>query len=117
MSIRVEVTELAAVTALRPVALLATTNGDRVKVAQVHPQFVDAVATMEVGPGSLRSVEHHPEVVLIYPPAPGDADGFTLLVDGRAHAIASDRLTVIATSAILHRRAPDPSGVATRCEP
>jgi hypothetical protein len=117
MSVRVELSELADVTAQRPVALLATTDGSRVKVAQVFPHMVDGEATVQVGPGSIRSVEHHPDVVLIYPPVPGDLDGFTLLVDGQARVVASDQLVISATSAILHRRLPDAGGPATRCEP
>jgi hypothetical protein len=116
MSVRVELTELADVTAQRPVALLATTDGTRVKVAQVFPHMVDGVVTVQVGPGSIRSVELRPDVVLIYPPIPGDPDGFTLLVDGQARVDASDRLVISATSAILHRRLPDTGQSATRCE-
>lgn len=104
MSVRVELADLANMASQREVAYLTATDGVRVKVMQVHPQFLDGVVNVHVGPGTIRSVEKQPAVVLVFPPTHNDAQGFTLLIDGQADVVAVDRLVITPTAAILHRR-------------
>lgn len=107
MSVRVELTDLATTATQRRVAYLTSTDGTRVKVMQVHPRFVHNAVHVQVGPGTIRIVERQSAVVLVFPPVPGDTEGFTLLIDGQAQVVAADQLVITPTAGILHRRLSD----------
>lgn len=89
----------------RPLAYLTTTDGTRVKVVQVFPRVADAMVLVEVGPGTLRNLTDHPEIVLVSPPV-GPEDTYTLLVDGTVDRIDDDGVIIRPVSAVLHRRSP-----------
>lgn len=105
MSIPVPVGELESAMAGRPVSYLTTTDGTRVKVVQVFPRVVGAMVVVEVGPGTLRNLTDHPDIVLVSPPV-GPKDSYTLLVDGMVDRIDDDSVVIRPVSAVLHRRSP-----------
>ena len=71
------------------------------------------VLLAEVGRRSVANATARPSVSLLYPVR---ADGdYSLIVDGTA-AVASERLLVTPTRAVLHRPAPPGAATASTCE-
>lgn len=91
-------------------AYLLTVGADaRPHVIALRPTLVDTghgpVLGFDVGDGrAARNAAVHRDVTLVFPPAP-DADGMSLIVDGRA-TVVGGRLDVVPTGAVLHRAAP-----------
>lgn len=120
MSIKVEESELADVIARRPYAYLLSPGRDRPHVVQVIPRLIEGAMYVD-GPGrsALELAENSPAVTLLYPP--DAADGYSLIVDGTAHAHGDD-LHVTVDHAVLHRRAtatsePSATGCGADCHP
>lgn len=110
MSIPVPPTELAEAAQGRSVALLVSVGAEgRPKVAQIHPVVQGATVRCRVGPGTIRNLEGHPDVTVVWPPGPGHDDGFVLLADGRARPFGpgADMVVVEIEAAVLHRRPAD----------
>ena len=105
MSIPVALADLESALANRPLFYLASTDGTRVKVAQVTPLMIAGLVCVSVGAGTLRNVADHPTVVLVAPPPLHDEQAFTLLVDGLVDHIEGQRLAIKPHSAVMHRQA------------
>ncbi|MGC1209229.1 MAG: hypothetical protein WA880_14870, partial [Ornithinimicrobium sp.] len=103
MSIKVEKSELADAIAGRPYAYLLSPGRDRPHVVQVVPTLADGVMFADApGRSAVTLAQSHPSVTLLYPP--DAADGYSLIVDGTAHAHGDD-LHISVDHAVLHRRA------------
>ncbi len=120
MSTKVEKSELADAIAGRPYAYLLSPGHDRPHVVQVVPTWADGVMYVDApGRSAVTLAASFPSVTLLYPP--DAADGYSLIVDGIAHAHGDD-LHVSVDHAVLHRRATATSeasvtGCGADCKP
>jgi hypothetical protein len=114
MSVKVDLDRLAETLGDFTFAYLVTVGDDyRAHTVAVSPVLADGVLHIEsVGNSTRRNATNHPDVTLVWPP--GDLDGYTLIVDGTAES-ASQRLTIRATGAVLHRPATPGAPTATGC--
>ena len=109
MSIRVDPTLLGKHLTDRPFVYVLTTRDGRVH-AVAHRVTVDG-ATVSVAAASeslLSRISRDSAVTLLWPPARDSEDehaGYSLIADGEGQSIGGV-LTVVVTSAILHRPAP-----------
>ena len=111
MSIKVDESELAEAISGRPYAYLLSPGRERPHVVQVVPTLSDGVMYVDVpGRSAVTLAETNPSVTLLYPP--DAADGYSLIIDGTAHAQGED-LHVAVDHAVLHRRATDTSEPST----
>ncbi|MHA7666096.1 pyridoxamine 5'-phosphate oxidase family protein [Mycolicibacterium sp. HS_4_1] len=94
--------------------LVTVTDDHRAHVVTVQPTLADGVFDIAaIGTRTSENLKHHSDVTLIYPPR--EADGYTLLIDGRAD-VKDTRLQVFPSRAILHRQArPDTPAAASGC--
>jgi hypothetical protein len=109
MSVKVELGELAGRLADFDVAYLVTVSADaRAHVLSVWPEMAGGVIVVDgVGRHTQANAAVHPAVTLVFPP--GEAGGYTLLVDGTA-TVEGSTVTVDPASAILHRPAAGSDG-------
>lgn len=109
MSIPVDIADLErTLTAFGSGYLLTVAAGGTVKVVTVDPVAEDgALLVRGPGRGTLANLAGNPQVTLAFPP--GQAHGFTLLVDGVA-ASEGDDVRVRPTGAVLHRPAAHADG-------
>lgn len=109
MSIRVDPLMIGEQSKGRPFVYVLTTRDGRVH-AVAHRVTVDG-ATVSVPTASdslTRRVERDPAVTLLWPPShgvEGDRADYSLIADGEGSS-RNGVLTVVVTSAILHRPAP-----------
>jgi hypothetical protein len=104
-------------------AYLVTVDDDyRVHTVTVEPQLREQVLDVGlIGGRTRKNVESRSAVTLLWPPR--EPDGYSLIVDGRAHiaAVADSNdetaaLRVVPTRALLHRNAdPSKPGSAQGC--
>lgn len=110
MSIEVPIDELLAQVDDWGWCYLATVSDDgRAHLLAIRPVVVDGALRLEVGTGrARRNAVARPEVALVFPPRVDAAehDGYSLVVDGRAEAVADAIVAITPTSAVLHRPAP-----------
>ncbi|MGN6252274.1 MAG: pyridoxamine 5'-phosphate oxidase [Marmoricola sp.] len=104
MSIPVDTTRLAEAMADHGAAYLLSTGDDgRIKAVTVEPQATaDGLEVDGPGRGTAANIALNPRVTVLFWPL--QPRGYTLIVDGTASGDA-DRLTVLATQAVLHRPA------------
>ncbi len=120
MSIKVSPSELGERIAQRPYAYLLSPGRERPHVVQVVPSLADGVLYVDTpGRSAVTLAESNPSVTLVYPPP--SADGYSLIVDGTAHAHGDD-LYIAVDHAVLHRRAtensePSATGCGADCHP
>jgi Pyridoxamine 5'-phosphate oxidase len=109
MSVRVELRELATTLADFDVAYLVTVSGDgRAHVLSVWAEPSDAGLVVEgVGRHTQANAAANPDVTLVFPPL--ERGGYSLLVDGTA-TVDDTTVTIVPSSAILHRAAVAPDG-------
>ncbi len=84
MSVKVDLNQLEAALAERPVAYLVTVSDDyRAHTVAVHPVLVDGMFGIDaVGNSTRRNASSHAVVTLVWPPR--ESGGYTLIVDGVA---------------------------------
>ncbi|MGB3859536.1 MAG: hypothetical protein WBG89_03770 [Ornithinimicrobium sp.] len=120
MSIKVEESELADAIKGRPYAYLLSPGRKRPHVVQVVPALTGGVMYVDrPGRSAVTLAETSPHVTLLYPP--DAAEGYSLIIDGTAHAHGED-LHVAVDHAVLHRRAtatsaPSATGCGADCHP
>ncbi|MGB3184453.1 MAG: hypothetical protein WBG36_06525 [Ornithinimicrobium sp.] len=120
MSIKVEPSQLGQAITGRPYAYLLSPGRERPHVVQVTPMLADGVLYADSpGRSAVALAQSHPHVTLLYPP--DVADGYSLIVDGTAHAHGDD-LHISVDHAVLHRRAtadspPSVTGCGADCQP
>lgn len=104
MSVKVDLDRLAEVLRDFPFGYLITVGDDyRAHTVAVEPVFTGGrLAIGAVGRHTRENATTHADVSIVWPPR--SADGYSLIVDGRAHA-SGDTLTVEPTRAVLHRKA------------
>lgn len=107
MSIPVDLADLEQVAASHPFAYVLTVgDGLRPHLVAVRPRF-DGPGELvaEVGRTTLANVAARPDITLVWPPV--TPDGYSLVVDARAHAGTADgTIAISAVGAVLHRPAP-----------
>ena len=110
MSVKVNLDQLADALTEFTFAYLITVGADyRAHTVAVQPVFADGILDVgSIGNTTRKNVAEHDGVTLVWPP--GQAGGYTLIVDGRGEP-ADDRLAVVPIRAVLHR--PAAPGVAT----
>lgn len=124
MSIPVELTDLKAKTAEYTWAYLLTVRPDSTPhLVSLSPQWDGDAVMMSVSTGTSRNATAGATVTLCYPPL--DHDGYSLIVDGTATAVASEDDSVpdgkhlirfAPSGAVLHRSAaPGFANSATGC--
>jgi hypothetical protein len=89
--------------------LLTVSDDARSHVLALRPTVVDEgdarMLRFDAGGGrACRNASARPDVSLVFPPA-DHADGFSLVVDGRA-TVDGDHIDIRPTWAVLHRPAP-----------
>lgn len=122
MSIAVDHGRLAAtIEDYGPGYLLTVSPDAAIKAVMVEPVTANGTIVIEApGNSSVRNIGHNPTVTVLFPPT--EPKGFSLLVDGTAHA-DGDTVTITPTSAVLHRPAahadgpPPPDGCGHDCAP
>lgn len=104
MSIEVTLEDLPATVAERGAgAYLISTGATRPRVVSVAATWTDGALVVGAGRRTAGNVAERPEVTLFWPADPAHPD-HSLLVDGTASVDeAGDVITVVASSAILHR--------------
>ena len=107
MSVKVDLDKLSDALDDYTFAYLVTVGDDyRAHTVAVEPVFDGGVFDVgPVGDSTRRNLSAHPDTTLVWPP--GERDGYTLIVDGRA-----DGSRVAPVRAVLHRKAQP--GVATK---
>ncbi|HSL59173.1 MAG TPA: hypothetical protein VK866_15105 [Acidimicrobiales bacterium] len=114
MSIRVEPDELAAALAERTFPPFLVTVGPEggAHLVAVAVTLADGDLVVHgAGRTTLANLGLRSEVTLAW--APPEPDGYSMIVDGVAHA-EGDALRVVVTSAVLHRPAPTPPSPPSR---
>lgn len=116
MSVKVDLDQLANALTDFAFAYLVTVGDDyRAHTVAVDPVFADGV--LDVGPAGRHTranLAQHGDVSLIWPPR--EPGGYSLIVDGRGE-LADDKVTVVPTRAVLHRKAaPESPAAATGCQ-
>ncbi|OBB07203.1 hypothetical protein A5662_09610 [Mycobacteriaceae bacterium 1482268.1] len=111
MSVKVDLDRLADVLGDFTVGYLITVGDDyRAHTVAVEPVLTDGRFDIgTVGRHTRENAASHGDVSILWPPR--DSDGYSLIVDGRAHP-SGDTLTVEPTRAVLHRKAK-PDSAAT----
>lgn len=111
MSVRVEMADLPdQIVARGPGFLLSSVMDSRPHA--VHLRFEVAAADGQVelrataGRTARGNVGQRPAVTVLFPAA--EPDDYSLLVDGEARLDGDDHIIITATSAVLHRPAPQP---------
>lgn len=118
MSVKVEVHELAAQLADRPLAYLLTVTDDQHPHAvAVTPSVADQALRFTDGLGrrTRAKLAARPDVTILWPPAaPG---GYTLIADGRVTVEGDESpvATFLPVSAVLHRPAEHGAGPVGAC--
>jgi hypothetical protein len=108
MSIPVPIDRLAETLRDHGVGYLLTSGADgRVKAVTVEPELADGVLRCGQSKGSAANLAERPVATLLFPPL--EARGYTLLVDGEAHATDGD-ISFRPESAVLHRPASHADG-------
>ena len=108
MSIPVDVADLARALEDFGAGYLLTTREGAVKVVTVEPVVTDGeLRVADPGRGTRANLEGNDRATLVFPPR--EPRGFTLLVDGAAHAEGDD-VRVRPTGAVLHRPAAHQDG-------
>ena len=117
MSGKVDLQRLGAVLDDYGFAYLVTVDDDyHAHAVTVEPVLCDAdegiVTVGPIGGHTRRNLSHHRDTTLVWPPS--DPGGYSLMVDGRAQPICADddRLRIVPTRALLHRRADSDSAAA-----
>ncbi|MDG5486599.1 pyridoxamine 5'-phosphate oxidase family protein [Mycolicibacterium gadium] len=112
MSVKVDLDKLADALADFSFGYLITVGDDfRAHTVAVEPVLTEGVFEVgQMGSGTRRNADEHPDVTVIWPPA--EPGGYMLIVDGRA-VVTDDRVTVTPTKAILHRRATSESAATS----
>jgi hypothetical protein len=112
MSVKVDLDRLSDVLADYAFGYLITVGDDyRAHTVAVQPVLTDG--RLDVGTAGRHTRENatsHSDVSVLFPPR--DADGYSLIVDGRAHP-SGDALTIEPTRAVLHRKANSDSAATS----
>lgn len=102
MSIPVDLTALGEELGLRDTAYLLISGDARPHVVEVSPELVDGVLVCaEPGRTARRIIGDRPAVSFLLPPR--EPGGYSLIVDGAGSLDADGRLTVVPSTAVLHR--------------
>ena len=103
MSVKVDLAALAETMADYGQAYLLTVSDDqRPHAVAVRPDLQgEALAVGHLGRRTQANLAERPEVTLLFPPS--EEGGYSLIVDGRAAGLDSDRAVVVPTHAVLHR--------------
>lgn len=104
MSIAVEIADLPGVIAERgPAAFLVSQGDGRPRVVSVTASWSDGAVVVGAGRRTSANVASRPEVTLLWPPGPSDAE-HSLLIDGTATvAVDGEQIAVVPEGAVLHR--------------
>lgn len=87
--------------------LLTVSDDGRPHATVVAVEWSDDALVAGVGRRSAANVAERPDVSLLWPPV--DAEGFSLIVDGRG-SVDGEEVTVRPERGILHRRRADGPG-------
>ncbi|OBK70731.1 hypothetical protein [Mycobacterium sp. 1274761.0] len=111
MSVKVDLDRLADVLRDFTFGYLITVGDDfRAHTVAVEPVLTDGHFEIgTVGKHTRENAASHRDVSILWPPR--DPDGYSLIVDGRAHS-SDDTLTVDPTRAVLHRKAKSDSATS-----
>lgn len=121
MSIPVAIADLVAKTEEFDWAYLLTVRDDqRPHVVAVSPVWLGESLTMNVGRRTADNVNARSSISLCYPPV--EPGGYSLIVDGEAHAASAGEVRFAPTGAVLHRPATEESeasstGCGSDCVP
>jgi hypothetical protein len=91
--------------------LVTVGEARRPHIVSVHVTVTDDALVCPAGRSTSANVASNPIASLVWPAA--DGGGYALLVDGDA-AVTSGKVTVVPTSAVLHRT---PGGAGPACLP
>ena len=86
-----------------PFAYVMTVTGDgRPHAVALQPVVLGGTLQLSgLGEGTRGNIAERPQVSLVWPP--GDFDGYSLIVNGRATVRDDTRVIVVPTRAVLHR--------------